>query len=246
MMTPKLRSPGETLKAKAHGAVIACVPAATPLVEIFTGPAHPLNTRRNDGEGEGFFFFTFEGLSSIWLLFYQRFGLALPLWSSPDLSTANSQCFIRDDARTFVPTIPRRRPAFTVSLNVEVFVHSCEQCGHFFFTRRPLHQFPLPGNLHRHSRRAHFQQDETCCLLDRRHHESHQTYSSYQFVSHLLFMSISSQVLVAFSLCFLLYLEMTAFPFLKKKKYSESHTKKNLGTSTQRCFPPFRQKPREA
>ena len=64
---------------------------------------------------------------------------------------------------------PRRRRAFIVILNIEVFIHSCEQCGHFFFTR---HQFPLPANLHRHSRRPHFQQDETCCLLDRRRHES--------------------------------------------------------------------------
>ena len=47
------------------------------------------------------------------------------------LLTADSQCFTRDDARIFVPTIPRRRRAFTVSWNTEVFVH-CEQCGQFF------------------------------------------------------------------------------------------------------------------
>ena len=53
MMAPKLRfSPG--LKAKAHGAVIACLPAATPLVEILQ--AHRLNTRSSDGEGEDFFY----------------------------------------------------------------------------------------------------------------------------------------------------------------------------------------------
>ena len=40
------------------------------------------------------------------------------------LLTADSQCFTRDDARTFVPTIPRRWRAFTVSWNIEVFVHS--------------------------------------------------------------------------------------------------------------------------
>ena len=45
--------------------------------------AHRLNTRSNDGEGEDFFF-TFEGLWSVWLLFYQRFDAALLLWSSPD------------------------------------------------------------------------------------------------------------------------------------------------------------------
>ena len=45
--------------------------------------AHRLNTRSNDGEGEDFFF-TLEGLSSVWLLFCQRFDAALQLWSSPD------------------------------------------------------------------------------------------------------------------------------------------------------------------
>ena len=35
------------------------------------------------------------------------------------------------------------------------------------------------------SRNAHFQQDETRCLLNRCHHESHQAYSLYQLVSHL-------------------------------------------------------------
>ena len=53
-----------------------------------------------------------------------------------------------------------------------------------FSSRRPRNQFPLPDNLH-HSRRPHFQQDETSSLLDRRSHESHQTYSSYRLVSHL-------------------------------------------------------------
>ena len=100
------------------------------------------------------------------------------------LLTADSQCFTRDNARIFVPTIPRRRQAFTVSWNTEVFVH-CEQCGQFFLTRRPRHQFPLPADLHGHSRRPRFQQDETSSLLDHRRLESIQTYSAYQLVSHL-------------------------------------------------------------
>ena len=45
----------------------------------------------------------------------------------------------------------------------------CERCGYlFFFTRRPRQQFPLPANLHRHSRHTHFQQDETSFLLGRK------------------------------------------------------------------------------
>ena len=58
-----------------------------------------------------------------------------------DLLTADSQCFTRDDARIFVPTIPRQRRAFTVSGNTEVFVH-CEQCGQFFLTR-PIFSSPV-------------------------------------------------------------------------------------------------------
>ena len=82
-MDPKLQFL-RGLKAKAPDVVTACGPAPTPLVEIFTGHRYPLNTKSNDGEVHEDFFFTFEGLSSVWLLFYQRFEAALPLWSSPD------------------------------------------------------------------------------------------------------------------------------------------------------------------
>ena len=91
MMAPKLRF-SRGLKAKAPGAVTACVPAATPLVETFTGHRYPPNTKSNDGEGEDFFFllsrvfqvfqtletpskvkkiltFTFTSVSKVWLLF---------------------------------------------------------------------------------------------------------------------------------------------------------------------------------
>ena len=133
MMAPKSRF-SRGLKAKAPGAVTACVPAATPLVEIFTGHRYPLNTKSNDSEGEDFFFY-FRGLSSVWLLFYQRFDAALPLWSSPDSWLAMFHS--RRCTYTLVPTIPRRRRAFIVSLNNEVFIRSCEQCGHFFFHQAP-------------------------------------------------------------------------------------------------------------
>ena len=56
MMAEKLRF-SRGLKAKAPGAVTACVPAATPLVEFFTGHRYPLNTKSNDDEGEDFFFY---------------------------------------------------------------------------------------------------------------------------------------------------------------------------------------------
>ena len=61
MMAPKLRF-SRGLKAKAPGAVTACVPAATPLVEIFTGPSTELKKQRWWRWG---FFLTFEGLFKI-------------------------------------------------------------------------------------------------------------------------------------------------------------------------------------
>ena len=59
------------------------------------------------------------------------------------LLTAGSLCFTRDDARTFVPTIPRRRRAFTVSWNIEFFVHSNSASGVviFFSPGAPISSF---------------------------------------------------------------------------------------------------------
>ena len=100
-------------------------PAPTPLVEIFTGLSITTLTRSNDGEGDDFFFFTFEGLSSVRLLFYQRSDTALLLGISPDswLAMFHSQrcSYIRTDDPS---TKAMARRAFTVSWNVEVFVHS--------------------------------------------------------------------------------------------------------------------------
>ena len=83
MMAPKLQF-SRGLKAKAPGAVVtACVPAPTPLVEIFTGPS--ISTEHKKQRWWRWeFSFTFDGLSIVWLLFYQRFDTALLLWSSPD------------------------------------------------------------------------------------------------------------------------------------------------------------------
>ena len=132
-MAPKLRF-SRGLKAKAPGAVTACVPAETPLVEIFTGHRYPLNTKSNDAEGEDFFFL----LSRVFQMFDCYFTNVLTQRSHFQvLLTADSECFTRDDARTLVPAIPRRRRAFVVSLNIEVFIHSCEQCGLFFFHKAP-------------------------------------------------------------------------------------------------------------
>ena len=154
--------------------VTDCVPAATPLVEFLQAHRYPLNTRSNDGEGEDFL------PSRVFQVYDCYFTNVLTQRSCFEvLLTADSQCFTRDDARTLVPTIPRRRRAFIVSLNIEVFIHSCEQCGHFFHQAPPSPvsspsqsppSFPSPSLSTR--RNPH--------LFDRRRHESHQTISSYQ------------------------------------------------------------------
>ena len=181
MMAPKLRfSCG--LKAKAPGAVTctALVPALTSRSKFLQAQCPSTEHKKQRWWRWGFFFFNLRGS----FMYDCYFTNVLTQRSCFEvLLTADSQCFTRDDARIFVPTIPRRRRPLTVSWNTEVFAH-CEKCGQCFLTRCPRHQFPLPANLHRHSRRPRFQQDETSSLLDRRRLESIQTYSSYTLVSH--------------------------------------------------------------
>ena len=82
-------------------------PAPTPLVEIFTGPSTTTGTRSNDGEGDDFFC-SLRGSFKCMIVFY--FTNVLTRRSCLGfLLTADSQCFTRNEARTFVPTIPRRR-----------------------------------------------------------------------------------------------------------------------------------------
>ena len=81
-------------------------PAPTPLVKIFTGPSTTTGTRSNDGEGDDFFFLP----SRVFQVHDCYFTNVLTQRSCLGfLLTADSQCFTRNDARTFVPTIPRRR-----------------------------------------------------------------------------------------------------------------------------------------
>ena len=105
-------------------------PAPTPLVAIFTGPSTTTGTRSNDGEGDDFFFFTFEGLSSVWLLFYLRSDSALLLGISPDswLAMFHSQCsYIRtDDPSTKAMA---RRASSWVELK-RWGLRSQQKCGH--------------------------------------------------------------------------------------------------------------------
>ena len=182
MVAPKLRfSLG--LKAKAPGAVTACVPGPLRRRPSKFLQAHQprLAQEATMGKVPIFFFFTFEGLSSVWLLFYQRSDTALLLGISPDswLAMFHSQrcSYIRTDDPS---TKAMARRAFTVSWNVEVFVHSRSVV--IFPPGAPVTSF-LSLQISTVIRRPRFQQDETSSLLDRRRNESHQTYSSYQLVA---------------------------------------------------------------
>ena len=123
-MAPKLRF-SRGLTAKAPGAVIACVPG--PLrrrsSKFLQAVDHDWHKKQRWGRSR--FFFTFEGLSSVWLLFYQRSDTALLLGISPDSWLAMFHSQRCSYIRTNDPlTKAMARRAFTVSWNVEVFVHS--------------------------------------------------------------------------------------------------------------------------
>ena len=178
MMVPKLRF-SRGLKAKAPSAATACVPSLALLVKIFTCPSTERKKQRW-WRWRIFFFWP----SRVVQVYDSYFTSVLTQRSRFQvLLTADWQHFSCDNACTFIPTIPRRTRAFTVSWNIAVFVHS--NFASSVVTRRPRHQFPLQVNLHRQSRRPHFEQDETISLLDRCRRESHQTYSLYQLVADL-------------------------------------------------------------
>ena len=82
-MAPKLRF-SRGLKAKAPGAVTAVCSRCDAASQTFYRPSISTEHKKQRWWRWGIFFFTFEGLSSLWLLFHQRFDAALPLWSSPD------------------------------------------------------------------------------------------------------------------------------------------------------------------
>ena len=110
MMVPKLRfSPG--LKAKAPGAVTACVPAIPARSDAarrnFYRPVdHDWHKKQRWGRWRFFFFLP----SRVFQVYDCYFTNVLTQRSCLGfLLTADSQCFTRNDARTFVPTIPRWR-----------------------------------------------------------------------------------------------------------------------------------------
>ena len=107
MMAPKLRfSRGLKDESARRRHCLCSRPATTPLVEIFTGPSTTTGTRSNDEEGDDFFFLP----SRVFQVYDCYFTNVLTQRSCLGfLLTADSQCFTRNDARTFVPTIPRRR-----------------------------------------------------------------------------------------------------------------------------------------
>ena len=164
MMAPKLRF-SRGLKAKAPGAVTGCVPG--PLrrrsSKFLQACRSRLSQEATMGKVTIFFFFTFEGLSSVWLLFYQCSDTALLLGISPDswLAMFHSQrcSYIRTDDPSTKATARR---AFTVSWNVDVFVHSRRVV--IFPPGAPVTSF-LSQQISTVIRSPRFQQDDTSWAL---------------------------------------------------------------------------------
>ena len=130
------------------------------------------------------FFFTFKGLSSVWLLFYQRSDTALLLGISPDswLAMFHSQrcSYIRTDDPS---TKAMARRAFTVSWNVEVFVHSRSVV---IFPQAPPSLVSSPSKYPPSFVALAFNKTKPALSsIAVVTVESHQTYSSYQLVAYL-------------------------------------------------------------
>ena len=124
MIAPKLRF-SRGLKAKAPGAVTACVPGPLRRRSSKFLQARRPRLAQEATTGKVTIFFSSRVFPSVWLLFYQRSDTALPLGISPDswLAMFHSQrcSYIRTDDPS---TKAMARRAFTVIWNVEVFVHS--------------------------------------------------------------------------------------------------------------------------
>ena len=163
-MAPKLRF-SRGLKAKAPGAVTACVPG--PLrrrSSKFLQARRPrLAQEATMGKVTIFFFLP----SKVFQVYDCYFTNVLTQRSCLGfLLTADSQCFTRNDARTFVPTIPRRRlwPGER-SLWVETSRSSfTAEVWSFFPPGAPLTSF-LSQQISTVIRSPRFQQDETSWAL---------------------------------------------------------------------------------
>ena len=163
-MAPKLRY-SRGLKAKAPCAVTACVPGPLRLGRSskFLQARRPRLAQEATMGKVTIFFFLPSRVFQVYDCYFtnvltQRSCLGF-------LLTADSQCFTRNDARTFVPTILRRRlarRAFTVSWSVEVFVHSRSVV--IFPPGAPVTSF-LSQQISTVIRSPRLQQDETSWAL---------------------------------------------------------------------------------
>ena len=143
---------------------------------------HDSHKKQRWGRWRFFFFFTFEGLSSVWLLFYQRSDTALLLGISPDswLAMFHSQrcSYTRTDDPS---TKAMARRAFTVSWNVDVFVHSRRVV---IFPQAPPSLVSSPSKYPPSFVALAFNKTTPAELSPRSiRNESHQTYSSYLLVA---------------------------------------------------------------
>ena len=186
MMAQKLRF-SRGLKAKVPGAVTARVPAPTPLVKIFTGSAPIDWTQEATMVKVRIFFFYLRGVKCMIVILptFWRSAPALKFscWSwqlgryvsLPTMLVHSYRRSLDEDGRSL--WVGTSRSSFTAILRA-VWL--------FFFHQAPPSAVSSPSQSSPHdSRHTHFQQDETSSLLDRRRHESRQTYRSYQLTLHL-------------------------------------------------------------
>ena len=127
------------LKAKVPGAVTALFPLRRRSSKIFTGSA-PINcTQEATMVQVRIFFFTFEGLSIVCLLFYQRFDAALLLWSS----VVGLESWVAMFHSRRCSYIRADDPSTKTGIHCELEHRGlrsqqfCERCAYFFFHQAP-------------------------------------------------------------------------------------------------------------
>ena len=159
MMAPKLRF-SHGLKAKAPGAVTACVPGPLRRRSLkFLQARQPRLAQEATMGKLTIFFFYLRGVFQVYDCYFTNILTQRPCLGF--LLTADSQCFTRNDARTFVPTIPRRRLwQGERSLWVETSRSSFPRSVVIFPPGAPVTSF-LSQQISTVTRRPRFQQDET-------------------------------------------------------------------------------------
>ena len=180
-MVPKLRfSRGLIAKVPCAITCTARVPAPRSRSSKFYRPSHIDWTQEETmAKLRIFFFFYLRGSFKCMIVILPTFWRSAPAFRDSWLAMFHSRrcSYIRTDD-----------PSTKTGVHCELDhrgLRSQQFCGQFFPPGAPATSFLYQPISNRYFRRPCFQQDEISSLLDRRRHESSQTYSSYQLVSYL-------------------------------------------------------------